>query len=73
MTRSDSTCVKKHDTVKDFSSRSSNYFCKSASRLKPVTDMLTSCQKTLKGGLSTVSQINNSPKHGVFFHPFIRK
>lgn len=73
MTRSDCTCVKKHDTVKDFSSRSLDYFCKSASRLKAVTDMVTSCQKMLKGGLSTVSQINNSPKYGVFFHPFVKK
>lgn len=62
MTRSGCTCVKKHDTVKDFSSRSLDYFCKSVSPLKTVTDMMTNCQKMLKGGLSTMSQINNSPK-----------
>ena len=62
--------VEKDNTVEDFSSSSCWIISLNLmSPLKAVTDLVTSCQKMLRGGLSTVPHINNSPKHGILFHP----
>lgn len=71
MPEPDYPCVEKQDTAEVFSSGGLDYFCKSTTPLKAVTDTAISCQKRLRGGHSGVPKINNSPKHGVPFHPFI--